>query len=96
MFDRQNHDHHYFSAFSLVGQDYDNQIGTWRVKAYRYRSLTFLFMLIAMILSIYFVMLTQEPRGKVMAVQMLHTGVSTGVSSLPSGSLSLLNQERIK
>jgi hypothetical protein len=96
MFERKNQDHDYFSPFNLLGQDYDNQIGIWRLKAYRYRALTFFFMITSLLLSIFFVTLTQQPREKVIAVQILHTGFSTGASILPSGSLSLLNQERIK
>ncbi len=63
-------------------QVYDDPIGSFRVKAYRYRVMTFCFLGIALFLGLYFVILVQKPREKVLAVQVLSTGAATGVAYL--------------
>ena len=89
-FHNQNHD--FFTPFSEPNQEYDAQIGLFRLKAYRYRLMTFIFILLSIFLSLYFLQLSEKPREKVIAVQVLNTGVSTGVVRLPLGPLTLLEK----
>jgi hypothetical protein len=79
-----------FTPFSRPGQSYDLPIGAWRLKAFFYRLLTLIFLGIAVLLTLVFLMLAQMPREKVFAVQVLNTGFSTGYSRLPLGSSNLL------
>ena len=84
-----------FTPFSGVGQMYDLPIGKWRLKAYQYRVLTFVFLGVGFLLSLYFLLLSQMPREQVFAVQVLNTGFSTGVTELSIGSYSSSNSFKI-
>ena len=78
------------TPFSAIGQEYDLPIGALRLKAYRYRIMTFIFLGLAFALALYFLILCEMPRERVFAVQVLNTGFSTGVSQLPRASSDLL------
>jgi hypothetical protein len=82
------------TPFSRPGQTYDLPIGNWRVKAFFYRVLTFVFLGIAFLLALFFLMLCEMPREQVFAVQVLNTGFSMGISRLPLGSSDLLEQSK--
>ena len=84
------------TPFSTAGQGYDLPIGTWRIKSYRYRVMTLIFLTVSFLLALYFLMLCEMPREHVFAVQVLNTGFATGVSRLSlSDSPELLSKAKL-
>lgn len=62
------------TPFAQKGQFFDLPIGALRQKAFQYRSLTFVFLGLSVLLAIYFLDLAQQPVSRVFAAQTTKSG----------------------
>lgn len=70
------------TPFAAKGQEYDLPIGSLRQKAYRYRSLTFVFLGVSVLLAMYFLRLANQPGNHVLAAQISKKGFVSKVVML--------------
>ncbi len=78
-----------FNPFNPKGESYDQPLGRFRMRAYYYRVITLGLLVLALMLSGILIEVLRMPSVKMMGVQILSTGVATGVGQLPLQSSEL-------